>query len=161
MEQTIRFEAVDFLPVRLIGLECVVAKGGNARKTWKQFRTDGANEQLQAMPQRVSPQGHQIGWMGDFNAETNTFVEIPGVFMQPETPVPEGFGYRDIPHCLMGICHISGENAERGAHNKAVKAMKAQGYEPDYSLGFTMEYYAPREDGKADFAYYLPCKKKS
>jgi len=63
--------------------------------------------------------------MGNYDPSTKTFTEMPGVFVRPETVVPEGLDHIDLRECLMGICSISGDNPnlEKNAHNKCVNAM--------------------------------------
>jgi hypothetical protein len=50
----------------------------------------------------------------------------------------------------------------RGAHNKLLKLMREAGYAPDYSYGFSMEYYSyekyEKDNDEYTFAYYLPCQ---
>lgn len=98
------------------------------------------------------------------------FVYIAGILARPDAIVPDGFAYRDIPDCLMGIGWIQGNTShlEKGAHGKTEKIMKTNGFAPDYSaVGISMEYYSfekyanIEEDGKNTFTfgYYLPCKK--
>ncbi|MHA6529422.1 hypothetical protein [Paenibacillus sp. BAC0078] len=64
---------------------------------------DGTNDLLQSLPERVSPLGDTIGWMGEYNPQTKEFIYIAGIFAQPGAMVPNGFSYRDIPDYLMGI----------------------------------------------------------
>ena len=166
----ISFEVQNFKAVRLIGKEVVVGKKNPVPELWGNMLNDGTNEFLQNMPERVSPRGDTIGWMGEYNSKTNEFTYIAGVFTKPDTTVPNGFSYRDIPDCLMGIGWIKGNTShlEKGAHVKTEKIMRENGYEPDYSIvGISMEYYSfdnyanIEEDGNNTFTfgYLLPCKK--
>ncbi len=170
MGVNISFEVQDFKAVRFIGKEVVVGKKNPVPELWKAMLKDGTNEFLQGLPERVSPQGDTIGWMGEYNSQTKEFIYIAGIFAEPNSEVPEGFSYRDIPDCLMGIGWIQGNtsNLEKGAHSKTEKIMKANGCVPDYSIvGISMEYYSfekyanIEEDGNNifTFGYYLPCKK--
>jgi len=170
MKTNISFEVVNFKAVRFIGKEVTVGRKNPVPKLWEDMLNDGTIEFLQNMPERVSPRGDTIGWMGDYNPETREFTYIAGIFTKPGTAVPEGFSYRDIPDCMMGIGWIQGTtpDLEKGAHVKTEKIMRENGYEPDYSIvGISMEYYSfekyanVREDGNNifTFGYYLPCKK--
>lgn len=170
MGENISFEVQNFKGVRFIGKEVVVGKKNPVPDLWKSILKDGTNDFLQDLPGRVSPLGDNIGWMGEYNPQTKEFIYIAGIFAEPNTNVPEGFSYRDIPDCLMGIGWIQGNtsNLEKGAHSKTEKIMKANGYTPDYSIvGISMEYYSfekyanIEEDGNNifTFGYYLPCKK--
>lgn len=166
----INFEVQNFKAVRFIGKEIIVGRENNVPQLWEKILNDGTNEFLQSLPERVSPLGDTIGWMGDYNPKTKEFVYIAGIFAKPNTVVPEGFSYRDIPDCLMGIGWIQGNTShlEKGAHTKTEKIMRENGYMPDYEVvGISMEYYSfenyasMKEDGKNifTFGYYLPCKK--
>ncbi len=166
----ISFEVQNFKAVRIIGKEVIVGKKNPVPELWKKMLNDGTNEFLQSMPERVSTIGDTIGWMGEYNSQTKEFTYIAGIFVKPDTIVPNGFSHRDIPNCLMGIGWIQGNTShlEKGAHIKTEKIMRGNGYEPDYSIvGISMEYYSfdkyanIKEDGNNTFTfgYYLPCKK--
>lgn len=165
MEKTIlSLKIVDFGHVWLLGKETKVLQGKTAEKFVRECRTDGTNAYLQNLACRISPVGDIIIWMGEYDGQTKTFTEIPGVFVKPDSEVAEGFTVRDIPCCKMGICTISGKTRDltRGAHNKLVKLMKDAGYAPDYSFGYSMEYYSyekyEKENDIYEFSYFLPCK---
>lgn len=168
MVTKISFETQEFKAVRIIGKEVTVGKKNPVPELWKQILKDGTNDYLQGLPYRVSPQGDTIGWMGNYNPMTKDFTYIAGIFAEPNAVVPDGFSYRDIPDCLMGVTWIEGKTShlEKGAHAKAEKVMRQSGYEPDYSVGISMEYYSfdkyanVLEDGKHPFTfgYLLPCK---
>lgn len=166
----ISFEVQSFQAVRFIGKEVTVGKKNPVPDLWKSILHDGTNDLLQNLPDRVSPKGDTIGWMGEYNPKTKEFVYIAGIFAAADAVVPDGFAYRDIPDCLMGIGWIEGRTSqlEKGAHMKTEKIMRESGYEPDYSVvGISLEYYSfdkyatVEEDGKSTFTfgYYLPCKK--
>lgn len=169
MDTKISFEVQAFNAVRFIGKEVTVGKKNPVPALWEAMLHDGTIEMLQNMPERVSPKGDTIGWMGDYDPKDKTFTYIAGVLTKPGTVVPDGFAYRGIPDCLMGIGWIQGNTShlEKGAHGKTEKAMKENGYAPDYSIGISMEYYSFEkyasivEDGKHlfTFGYFLPCKK--
>lgn len=160
-----RFEAVEFDEVLLIGKKTEVLQGRTATAFVKEFRSDGSNEHLQKLDNRVSPKGDIIIYMGEYDSQAKSFTEIPGIFAKPGCEVPAGYDYRVIPRCMMGIYTVSGKTRSltRGAHNKLVKLMEQNGYAPDYSLGFSMEYYSYEKYEKKNdvysFSYYLPCKK--
>lgn len=165
----ISFEVQNFKAVRFIGKEVIVGKKNPVPELWEKILNDGTNKFLQSMPERMSPLGDTIGWMGEYNSQTKEFTYIAGIFAKPDTVVPSGFSYRDIPDCLMGIGWIQGKTShlEKGAHAKTVKVMKENGYVPDYSVvGISMEYYSfdkyanVKEDGNNTFTfgYFLPCK---
>ena len=145
MEDIITFEAIHFEAVRFIGKEVIVGEKNPVPKLWQTMSKDGTIDFLQNIRERVSPEGDTIGWMGDYNPKTKEFTYIAGIFAKPDTVVPDGYSYHDIPNCEMGIGWIQGKssNIEKGAHGKTEKIMRASGYEPDYSIvGISMEYYS-------------------
>lgn len=163
------FESRPFGPVRVIGLEKrVVLQANSAKELWEHAEKAGILEILHALPNRVSPEGDLAGWMGEYDERDKTFTYIVGVFTEPNVPAPEGLAYRDLPPCLMGIGKIRGctQKLWQGAHNKTVKIMGAHGMKPDYSQGYSMEYYPYKEYGAIEdngenileFQYFLPCK---
>lgn len=158
------FVAVEFAAVKLIGKEITVSQGKTAAKSVAEFRKNGENERLQNHPDRVSPKGDIIIWMGDYNAQTKSFIEIPGIFASTQSEVPDGFVSRQLPACTMGVFTITGTTRDisRSAHNKLVRAAAENGYAPDYSFGYSMEYYSYEKYEKGEtefvFAYYLPCR---
>jgi predicted transcriptional regulator YdeE len=170
MDNHVTFEVQEFSAVRFIGKEVTVGKENPVPKLWEKILNDGTMDFLQNLPDRVSPPGDTIGWMGEYNPKTEEFTYIAGIFARPGAVVPDGFSYRDIPDCLMGIGWIQGTSPdlEKGAHVKTEKAMREHGYVPDYSIvAISMEYYSYEkfarvtEDGVNifTFGYYLPCKK--
>lgn len=90
------FEVQHFQAVRFIGKEVIVGKNNPVPELWNQILNDGTNDQLQSLPERVSPKGDTIGWMGEYNPQTKEFVYIAGIFAKPNAAVPGGFSYRDI-----------------------------------------------------------------
>jgi predicted transcriptional regulator YdeE len=170
MKTNIFFEIQHFQELRFIGKEVIVGKKNPVPQLWKKMLADGTNEYLQNLPNRISPIGDTIGWMGDYNHQTKEFTYIAGIFTKPNTVVPKGFSYREIPTCLMGIGWIQGITSDlyKGAHKKTENILRQNGYIPDYSVvGISMEYYSfekyskIKEDGNNlfTFGYFLPCKK--
>lgn len=165
MIKDVTLKVIDFGPAWLIGKQTLVKQGGNAADFVKKYRNDGANAYLQCMANKVTQDGDFVIWMGEYNNETKTFVEIPGVLAKPGIIIPDGYVMRELPACTMAICTITGDtrSLSKGAHNKLVKLLKDSEYEPDYSKGFSMEYYSyEKYECKNDiyeFSYYLPCKR--
>lgn len=163
-ESEMTFRTADFGPLWLVGRKTTVQQGKTAAKFVREFRSDGTNTRLQKLDGRASPAGDIIIWMGEYDAQAKSFTEIPGIFATPGCKVEDGFDVRELPHCTMGIYTVTGKtrNLTGGAHNKLVRLMKQAGYAPDYSFGFSMEYYSydkyEPENDVYEFSYYLPCK---
>ncbi len=176
MSKLIDFNVRRFPASRLIGKQVSMTMNpvpdNAASALWQNMWKDGSMEFLKKLPCLSTEDPDTIGWMGDYNWKSNTFVYIAGVLVKEGAEVPEGFVYRDLPECDMGIAWIQGreENADlfSGAHDKFEQAMKANGYEYDYSAGaYEMEYYSFKRFGVPRFIgekllildYYCPCKK--
>lgn len=163
--QTVSFQAVDFGPIWLLGKQTTVQQGKTAVKFVTAFRRDGSNDYLQSLPERVSPKGDIIIWMGGYDPASKSFTEIPGVFVRPGCRYEGDYAVRELPACTMGVCSITGPTRDlsRGAHNKLLKAMQQAGYAPDYSPGYSMEYYSyelyEQDRETYTFSYYLPCRR--
>lgn len=163
------FKIFDFPNCRFIGVGKRVGgeSGAEPHDIWDKVLSDGTKERLNDLPGRIVSENDLGGLMYDYDSETDTFMLIVGVFAEAGTDVPEGYTYRDVPACCMGVGrHISYNDAmEDGAHERTVQAMKKAGYSPDYSLGLSAEYYPGKEYGDVEpgglytFCYLLPCKK--
>ena len=177
MSELINFEVKPFAAARVIGRQaiCPLNEGeyNPVPTMWESMKQDGSLDFLKNLPDRATPEPDTVGWMGEYNPESNSFIYIAGVLTKPAASVPEGFVYRDLPECQMGIAWVqgTGENGDvySGAHNHCAKAVQDNGYEYDYSAGgFEMEYYSharfvvPFENGEILLImdYYSPCKRK-
>lgn len=84
-----------------------------------------------------------------------------------DNPVPEGFQYRDLSACTVGMGWINGsfENGEvfTHSHDLTVDAINENGYKPDYSQGWSAEIYAKDlsfDATEGTINYICPCKSK-
>jgi len=109
-----------------------------------------------------------IGWMGEYNPDQAAFTYIAGYLMPHETPVPDGFSFRDLPACLIGLGTISGSFADgqifTHAHEMTVEGILRAGYEPDYSQGWSAEAYPKDlsfEATEGTIHYNCPSKKNA
>ena len=102
--------------------------------------------------------------MGEYNNETGTFTYIAGMLMPIGTEVPEGFAYRDLQPCLVANGFINGDFANGDvfchSHDLTVIGIIEQGYQPDYSYGWSAEVYDKdlsfdAEEGTIN--YFCPC----
>lgn len=176
MAKLIKFEVKNFTKARLIGKEVIHSLSPNEQNPvptlWDKMFEDGSFEFLKKLSDSKNNQD-VVGWMGDYNPETKEFIYIAGVLAKSNTPVPEGYVYRDISDCQMGIAWIQGEEKNSDLYQSAseltAKARNESGYEYDSSAGnFEMEYYCyerfglPLKRGEKEVIldYYSPCKKK-
>ena len=100
-----KFEVYHLPKSRIIGKE--VRNGGSIGNTapilWREVFKSGAVDVLMALPHIHDKS--MYGWTCDYDALTDTFIYIVCVLTPADTPVPEGFVYRDIPEtlCAKGI----------------------------------------------------------
>jgi AraC family transcriptional regulator len=123
------------------------------------------------LPERATADPDTVGWMGDYDPESASFVYIAGVLARPDSPVPEGYDFRDIKPCQIAMTSIQGTDDNdtcSGGHNHSAKAMAENGYEYDRSAGgFEIEYFpyqkfeVPLLKGEKNLVmdYWSPCKK--
>ena len=91
--------------------------------------------------------------MGD--ASGKTYNLIAGVIAKENTPVSEGMQYRDLPACDVAKGFPNGYT---NTHNLTVKAIAANGLQPDYNFGWSAEVY-PDFDETGTVYYFCPYKK--
>ena len=61
---------------------------------WGKCAEDGLFETVGELPKLIPA---MLGFTDDYDEKTNTFLYITGVLCPKDTPVPEGYTYRDIP----------------------------------------------------------------
>ena len=134
---------------------------------WGQCFNDGTFSILDELTEHHIDSSY-VGWMSDWNNDDGRFTYLCGMLMKPETPVPEGFVYRDIAASTVAIGWIQGLEKETYpvAHEFTQKAMDEHGYKEDEDALWCMELYncprftKPMENGDIILDYYIPCKKK-
>jgi hypothetical protein len=140
---------------------------------WASMVKDGSLDFLLNLPDRFTQTTDSVGWMGDFQPGDKNYSYLAGVLVQPDTPVPDGYVFRDIVQCEMAIGWIQETDGDEGgdihanASDHISKAMQENGYMYDGSHGFfEMEYYSyerfrvPEKRGeKVVLDFYSPCKK--
>ena len=175
----VQFTVKTYPKRRVIGKGVGLIEGGMSLEDrtiedlWESMTKDGSLEFLTHIPHQAEAQGDTVGWMGDFNPPDMHFTYLAGVLFEADTPVPEGFIYRDIEAGEMAVSWIQGMEGPEGGdlHTDASgynnRAMQEHGYEFDGSRGlFEMEYqsferyHTPLERGEQPILdFYSPCKK--
>ena len=155
-------------PVRLIGKRYTAAdqiEGGYGHLWGEWFQNDwfGTLEALGEAPNTEN------GYLGFMRCGPNPEYWI-GMFLPPETPVPEGFTFLDIPAGDVGVCWIKGAEHDSGIyhmHDQCVAALTENGMgdfkKDDTGRAFFFERYncprftTPDEDGNIilDYGIYL------
>lgn len=134
---------------------------------WQKCLSDGTFEILGKLEEN-SIDASYVGWMRDWSKDEGKFTYICGILMKSDTPVPEGFIYRDVPASTVAVGWIQGPENEvyPVAHRLTENAMKDQGYEMDKDNSWCMELYncprftTPMENGDIILDYYISCRKK-
>lgn len=160
---------VDFVELpaaRVIGIKVVNGGGHNpVPALWKQIFSQNTLDILR--PEQAILDLF-IGWMGEYNSENGTFTYIAGYLLPCKAEVPDGFSYRDIPACQIGLGTINGNFADgevfAHSHEMTVEGIYKAGYEPDYSYGWSAEAYPKDlsfEATEGTINYICPCKKST
>lgn len=160
-----KIEFIELPAVRMIGIPVINGQGENpVPALWEKCFRERTFTELENSNPVVD---YYIGWMGEYNSAAGTFTYIAGMIMPTGTKVPDGFDYRDLAPCLVGNGFINGDFANGDvfchSHDLTVSGIKENGYEPDYSYGWSAEVYAKdlsfdAEEGTIN--YFCPCKIK-
>jgi len=134
------FEIVTMPKVRVIGKEarCGGALGNTAPELAEETMFSSTYKVLENLPRALN---YGCGWTCDYDAETDTFSYIVGFITPADTPVPEGFIYRDSPAtlCARGLI---GEDA-----GQTVKRAKELGYVTNWEeCPWNAEFYIQEEE---------------
>lgn len=170
MASLVSISFTDFGPARVIGKEIRVKLGeayNPIPQFWMRCFEDGTFQVLESMSDYVLDTSY-IGWEGEYDHNTNEFSYVVGMFMKPDTPVPEGFNFRDLSSCKMAIGWIKGKEPEIYMEGTPlmVSKMKENGFEYDETEGYMVEVYTyerfvmPQERGEEEVILdlYIPCK---
>lgn len=164
----------DFKAARVIGKAAYYqgdAENNPLPAFWDQCLNDGTFTTLESMKEHiVSPD--YVGWMGEYDPATGKFLYIAGMFMKPDAPVPEGYVYRDMPDCTMGIAWVKGREDDGQIYREGVDltlaTLEKKGYRYDEAAGYMVEVYTcerfvtPLNRGEKEVIldFYAPCKRK-
>ena len=136
-----KFEVYHLPKSRVIGKE--VRNGGSIGNTapdlWNDVFSSGSIDVLMTLPHILNHSTY--GWTCDYDAETDTFIYIVCVLTPADTPVPDGFVYRDIPEtlCAKGIY---GESM-----SETLDRINANGYTTNWEpYGWNAELYIQAEE---------------
>jgi predicted transcriptional regulator YdeE len=133
---------------------------------WQQCFSDGTFTTLEGLAEYHLDSSY-VGWMSDWTVGEGKFTYLCGMLMLSETPVPEGFVFRDVLTSTIAVGWIQGPEKEiyPVAHELTQKALEEQGYIVDNNAIWCMELYAcprftkPMDNGDVILDYYIPCKK--
>lgn len=95
---------VQLPPSRIIGREMRSggALGNTAPALWDSVCASGDNAVLEALPRMASRD--LFGWTMEYDPGSDTFVYMVCALTPAQTPVSDGFTFRDIPQteCIVG-----------------------------------------------------------
>ena len=104
---------------------------------------------LLCLPNKLTENLDTVGWQGDYKPGDKSYTYLAGVLFKPNSPVPEGYEYRDIDSCEFAVAWLEETNTDDGgnlfadASGNLGKARDERGYSYDSSHGFfEMEYYS-------------------
>ena len=145
---------------RIIGLE--TRSGGQLGNTapalWEKAFSTGAMDTLLKLPSLVKDAN--FGWTMEYDAASDTFVYMICMLTPGDTPVPEGFTFRDLPEtdCVLGLF---GEDTMT-----TVERAKEAGFVPNWSVcGWNAEVYLtaekknPPKPSATPWRWLVPVKK--
>lgn len=130
---------------------------------WSRCHGDGTLDELSALP--VFDESH-VGWMGDYDPRTSSFVYLCGMLLPSGEPVPDGFDARSLGPCQAAVGWVQGwpDELVPNAQELTEKAMAETGWSPDDAAGWSMELYnhlrwtEPAPSGEVVLDYYVPCR---
>lgn len=167
MPSLVRFE-VQTLPAlvavgRAVRVRMADEMDDPVQDLWARCHGDGTLDELAALdtwnPSRV-------GWMGDFDARTSSFVYLAGMLLPEGAAVPDGFDVRPVTPGQVAVGWVQGDADELVplAQDLTEQAMAGADLVPDEDAGWALELYnAPRftepgPDGQVIVDFYVPCK---
>ena len=129
---------------------------------WARCHGDGTIDELESLDTfDPSP----VGWMGEYDDKTSTFVYLCGVLLSADAAVPDGFDVRAIGPTSAAVGWVQGEPDELVpvAQELTEQAMADAGVAADDSAGWALELYnderytQPGTDGEVVLDFYIPC----
>jgi AraC family transcriptional regulator len=129
---------------------------------WARCHGDGTIDELESLDTfDPSP----VGWMGEYDDKTSTFVYLCGVLLSADAAVPDGFDVRAIGPTSAAVGWVQGEPDELVpvAQELTEQAMADAGVAADDTAGWALELYndvrytQPGTDGEVVLDFYIPC----
>ncbi len=129
-----KLEKLEFLelgPCRVIGKAIRTAGLREAVNPipalWARCYADGSLDRLFGMQAYLTDPRCPIGYMDD--PQEQDFRYLVGLYMQPDTPAPEGYDFVDIPALRIARATLCGREHEvyAEAHDKTIQAIEQNG----------------------------------
>lgn len=160
------FEITKFGPFRFIG-KTIYAPPGSGEifgSVWE--NSSEIFSALDRLSEYTTEETCNAAYM-NWNTEQNLLGYTVGRFMRPDTPVPDGLNFIDIPEQFVAKSLLSGEFDDMigNASDITEAAIKNQNeYDIGWSESFMGAEVYPKENipeagTHSVLAYYIPCKK--
>ncbi|HEY0118438.1 MAG TPA: GyrI-like domain-containing protein [Cellulomonas sp.] len=166
MTSLVKFDVLPLPALKVVGRAVRVRMADEmddpVPELWARCHGDGTLDELEALDTfDPSP----VGWMGDFDAKTSSFVYLCGVLLPSDAPVPDGYDARAIGPTSAAVGWVQGEPDELVplAQELTEEAMAQAGVAADDSAGWALELYnagrftEPGPDGEVVLDFYIPC----
>ena len=116
---------------------------GSFSAQWTRWHENGWFAPLEALPKVPGMEPGPLGFMRCLGDTFDEYFEYwIGTLELPESPVPEGYEFIDLPAATVGICWLYGREKDGlyGQHSRCAEALQAQGWEffdqPQQSFSF-------------------------
>lgn len=151
------FELFEMPSLRIIGLEARWGGelGNTAPALWDNVLQSSAGDTLMALP-NWKPDC-LLGWLGEWDEETDTFVYMACVLCPPDAPVPDGFSHRDLPAVTVALGRY-GEDAEKTLTRAHALGFEAAPCSWRAELYFRKEQANPPKSVKSPGHWLIPVK---
>lgn len=158
-------------PYKMVGKEIrTKAMTQDISRLWGSCFSDGTYDKLLQLKDYIPTdiEDDYIGYVRDIDNQNNTFTYVVGMFMMPDTPVPDGFCSYDIPACTIANSWVEGEEFDIFSNGPSLTAdaIVEHGYQVDQENYFLCEVYTdlrygiPKKKGEAYMLdYYISCVK--
>lgn len=166
MTNLVKFDVRSLPALRVVGRAVRVRMADEmddpVPELWARCHGDGTLDELEELDTfDPSP----VGWMGDFDARTSSFVYLCGVLLPADAAVPDGFDTRVIGPTSAAVGWVQGEPDELVplAQELTEQAMAQAGVTADDSAGWALELYdaarytEPGPGGEVVLDFYIPC----
>lgn len=130
-----KIEFIDFGGYMMVGKE-IRAKASEIEAFWKKCFEEGMYKPLIKMKEYLPEDiDEYVGFIKSYNEGDDSFNYVVGMFMKPDTPIPDGYVGYDVPKRTIAKAWVEGK--ENDIYNNAflliTEVLKKHGYEMDFS----------------------------
>ncbi len=168
MAELTGFFVKDFPACRAVGksvrlsMEEAAQATSPIRALWCQCFEEGAFNSIMSAGKAVMPEC--VGLEFDYDFNTQRFTYMVCMFLEADTPVPEGLEYRDLPASRIAVSYVTGEEHDvyPNAYDIASKAIAQNGHRANWTFWAEVYNYErfmkPQETGSKIITldFYVP-----